>query len=462
MSAVPQIDPFTQAHADGMKAVATFLPSLVTPPQPPQPPQQPLPHSDLRDAVRAMSMVNHVEGMSRRMANGLPPEEPKPTPEKQFGNQLDVVHTRAISSAIAEHPETERARLISEAHDQTTKWIGEHNGKVVVHGHIEIAHNLVSAQNLAAKIINQTVDNHDEREQANREAALQFSGDIPAGQGGSKDSKSGKQSSNDNHQTGEASSQRAGGDSGSVAGGGNIAHGATRAVSPVGATDSQSGRVVTHSSDNLPTAQSNATAQTPKFRRMLEAGIEDIKGAKVDGIRPKKDSARAKQKTEAEGKPVNTASDLLAGRIAVDSPEAKQQVVDKLKSAAPVIDESDQFQNGDPDYGFRSHTLQTQVSPDSSAEVQIVPKEIADVDDQTHDTYEQGREAEATGDDASAQEAMADNKDVHDRAMDKFTKRNQGRGDEIAKALESLGIKVAGAPIKLGGHSFLPIQDDNG
>src|SRR5438045_116515 len=129
-------DPFVRAHQDAQKAVATFLPSLIPkPPAPTVPPPRPGP---LTDAVKALSMARHVEQVSARVARGLPPEEPKPTPEKMFGNQLDVVHTRALQEAIASHPEEERSRLISEAHDSATKWIGSHNGKVVVHGKVEL------------------------------------------------------------------------------------------------------------------------------------------------------------------------------------------------------------------------------------------------------------------------------------------------------------------------------------
>jgi hypothetical protein len=449
VSALPQLDPFAQAHEDGKRAVATFLPSLVTPPPQPQPPQKALPHSDLRDAVRAMSLANHTEQMSSRVANGLPPMPPQPTPEEQFGNQLDAVHTRAIASAIAAHPETQRARLISEAHDSASKWIMAHNGKVIVHGKVELAHDPKTAQNLAAKIVNGTVEDHDGREEAKSQAALGGRGNTDDGNRPAADS----------------------GRSGVRPVPASIPRSPDRGAAPavparldVGTTEPQTGRVVTHSSADLSRAQKNASAEAPKFRRMLEAGTTGVKGARVAGVRSKKEASRARQKERTEGKPPNTQTDLLAGRIAVDSPEAKDQVIQNLKDQAPVIDESDQFQHGDPDYGFRSHTLQTQVSPDTSAEVQVAPKEIDDVDDTTHATYEKGREAEASGDDDTAQQAMADNKDAHDEAMEKFNQRNAGgasdRSANIKQILEAAGVKLKGEPIKLGGHTFLPIPDD--
>lgn len=434
MATVPQLDPFAQAHEDGRKAVATFLPSLVAPKNvAPQAPPKALPHSDLRDAVRAMSLANHVEQMSSRVANGLPATPPQVTPEEQFGNQLDAVHTRAISAAIAAHPETERARLISEAHDSASKWIMSHNGKVIVHGKVELAHDPKTAQNLAAKIVNGTVEDHDAREEAKQEAANPDNSPSPAGLQARPD----------------ASPRNTSGETPS-----NVPR------APLGSKEPQTGRPITHSSPDLPTAQAKATAVAPKFHRMLEAGTKGVKGARVAGVRDKKDASRARQKEKTEGKPPNTQTDLLAGRIAVDSPEAKDQVVQNLKDQAPVIDESNQFQQGDPDYGFRSHTLQTQVSPDTSAEVQVVPKEIDDVNDTTHQTYEAGRAAEASGDDDTAQAAMDENKSAHDDAMDAFNQRNADKSQKIKDVLASAGVKITGEPIKLGGHTFLPIQND--
>lgn len=467
MSTTPQLDPFSKAHLDGMKAVTTFLPSLSTPPQAPQLPQQPLPHSDLRDAVRAMSMVNHVEGMSKRMANGLPPEEPKPTPEEQFGNQLDAVHTRAISSAIAAHPETDRARLISEAHDSATKWIGSHNGKVVVHGKIELAHNAQSAQNLAAKIVNQTVEEHDAREQAKQEAAAHG---LRAA--GNQDKKSEPSSGSDRARTSGVSDGSAnGGNTNADTGGRSPTQGTPEAVSDgadgttgnqpptVGGVDPATGRTITQPTTDLDQAQQLATAAAPELKKNLKSVARQVKGANVDGVRAKKQPDRAKQKVEEEHKPANTVSDLVAGRIAVDSPEAKEQTVAAIKGSMPVVDEDNKFQQGDPDYGFRSHTLQAGLSNGATAEVQVVPQEIADADEDTHETYERGRQAEIDGDTETAQQTMADNKDTHDQAMQEFNERNQpSEKPDIRKILEAAGIKVSGDPIKLGGHLFFGVQ----
>lgn len=166
-----QPDPFQKAHADATAAVATFLPSLVTPPPAPQPPP-PAIVPRLMEPVRALSMARHVEGMAARVARGLPAiAPPPPTPQETFPGELDPVHIRALTSAIEAHPEDQRAALIHEAHQNISKWIAAHNGQIVVDSKMEIAHNPQSAETLAAKIINEAVDAHDARKVAEQEAA---------------------------------------------------------------------------------------------------------------------------------------------------------------------------------------------------------------------------------------------------------------------------------------------------
>jgi hypothetical protein len=440
---MPTVDPFQQAHQDAQNAVATFLPSLT--PQPPAPPPPPpsMASPKIQEAVRAMSIVKKVEMTSARVARGLPPEPPPPpSPQEQFPPSIDQVHIRAMAAAIAAHPETDRPALLHEAHQNIVKWIAAHNGQIVHDGHIEIANSPQSAENLAAKIINEAVDQHDERR-----AALSVSMESDGKKGtGVPGAGAGKEK------------QLPGGVSGRASGSDQ-----PQRSPQVGGTDPDTGRTVTQSSPDLDEAQDTATAAAPELKDTLGQAVDGIPDAEVDGVREEKDPERAQQKEEVDEKPVHTQTDLLAGRIAVDSPEAKDAVVDQLKSSAPVIDEDDKFDKGDPAYGFRSHTLQVALGKGkTSAEVQVVPKEIADVDDDTHDTYERGRQAEAEGDDKTAKEAMEENKSAHDDAMDKFNERNQDRSSKIVEALKGAGFAVRGQPKKIGGHLFVPVVDDDG
>lgn len=172
-------DVLARVAADGQRAVSLFLPSIANPPQPPPPPPNPMAlENPMLDVIRALKLAGKVEEMSYRTARGLPPIKPK-TPEEEFGNVLDVAHTRALSRAIANHPEEEQGRLIAEAHDQATKWIAANNGKVVVHGEVKTADSPKAAESLAAQIVNDTVREHDEREAGGDEGDAKGDGSSP-------------------------------------------------------------------------------------------------------------------------------------------------------------------------------------------------------------------------------------------------------------------------------------------
>lgn len=176
------MDPFQRAAAEGRVAVNTFLPSLSGPQPPPPPPPHPMAKQDiLQTMVHAASLARHVEQASAKIAAGLPPDPPAPpSPQEKFPPAIDQVHIRALSSAIAAHPEELRPALLHEAHINLTKWIATHNGQIVHDGHVEVADSPKSAEQLAAKIINQAVDDHDQRDvDAQEAAAEEEDGKVP-------------------------------------------------------------------------------------------------------------------------------------------------------------------------------------------------------------------------------------------------------------------------------------------
>jgi hypothetical protein len=88
----------------------------------------------------------------------------------------------------------------------------------------------------------------------------------------------------------------------------------------VGEKEPDTGRVITQPTDNLAKAQQLATAAAPELKDKLATVTKGIEGADVDGVREEKDRARSLEKSKKQDQPVETISDLLAGRIAVDSP----------------------------------------------------------------------------------------------------------------------------------------------
>lgn len=219
---------------------------------------------------------------------------------------------------------------------------------------------------------------------------------------------------------------------------------------PVGSPDPETGRPVLQPTDDAKQAQNLATAAAPELTSKLDAAAQAVGGAKVDAVRDKKDPERVAEKVEKDGKPVETVPDLLAARISVDSPEARTQMVDALKKQFPVVKEEDFFEKGMPGTNFHTHTLQVKMANGSTAEVQIVPKEVLDVNDKEHKDYEKARDAETAGKSPAKFEAAARQK--NDTAMEKFEDRNAaGSPDDKPTAdppLEPKGI-VKGDKVRL-------------
>jgi hypothetical protein len=485
MPAAANIDPITQAHNDAKQAVATFLPSLVGRQDPPPAPPPPSPLAvaqQPQDAIRALALAGHVERQAYRVARNLPPQrEQAPTPEEQFGNNLDIVHTRALANAISSVPETERGKLISEAHDSAVKWIAAHNGKVIVHGKVKIAGSKESAENLAAQIVNDTVEDHDQRKQAEA-ANVQ-----PAP--GSTDSAG-------NADQGSATPVPAQGTSPAASGGPDTGTGPTSDSAPVGSgngiipqsptivppggdgeitdpgpppavspdeaaqvgEENDAGEQITQPKNSLEENQALAMDAAPELHQALTQMTSAIPGLKFDKLRPQKDISRAKDKLDDANDP-NTLSDYLGAQIAADSPQAKDQIIDALQSKFKTIEVDDHFLTGKPNKAhYPSANVQVQLSNGSTAEVQIVPREVQETNDQSHVFYKAGREAEEKGDEAERDRQWEQAAQIHDAQLAKFKARN-GIGVNAAPAGQSLlGMNPIGKPIQIGRHTFVRVQ----
>lgn len=493
-----QPDPFVKARADAQNAVATFLPSLTAGPQPPPAPPPQIPPK-LMEAVRAASLARHVENMSARMARGLPPTAPPPpSPQQLFGNELDPVHIRALTSAIEAHSEDQRAALLNEVHENLTKWVAENNGRVVVDGKMELSHSPQSAEVLAAKIINSATDDHDQRKVQAQEAEQeqsqpQSSQSEPRSQTPASTEpappvslaqpapvSAQPQPAESIQQTPSAAPAAYTSPSSPnsttpevipPAGTGQIEpQGPPPEVQPdeaakVGTTED--GEQITQPKNSVPANQKLAMDAAPELHQALTTLTSQIPGTSYARIRPQKDDGRLDQKVD-DGKDPDTLSDFLAAQVSADSPAAKDKMIAALKDNFPVIDVDDKFLEGRQDKaGYPSANAQVQLSNGSSAEVQIVPKEVQDVTDQSHSHYKAGREAEQNGDNETRDKEWAQAKQIHASALDAFKARNASPNEKIRQSLEAGGFKTTGDPISLGGKLFVGIhqpevESDNG
>ena len=214
-----------------------------------------------------------------------------------------------------------------------------------------------------------------------------------------------------------------------------------------------------------------AKEHAPALRRNLQSAVAGVPGAEVAGVRDEKDPERLEEKQEQKDEEPNQISDHLAGRIAVDSPEAKEQVVEKLRQQAPVIEDEDHFEEGGNN-AFHSHNLQQQTAPEISSEIQIVPKEQAAAAERTHHLYERQRTAEAEGDQATSDRLSGKLEQANRMAKEQFDRRNTGNSviqgndvtarmlddEDLSKRLASAGVQTIGKPIILGGKLFLAIE----
>lgn len=413
--------------------------------------------------------------MSARVVRGLPPEEPKPTPEQQFGNTLDAVHTRAIQEAIASHPETERGRLISEAHDSAVKWIASHNGKVVVHGKIQLAHSPETAERLAATIVNTEVEGHDQRRAAEADAAAGDNGTgatssnrvpVSAGAGASDARTQAAQpvipSGGNNDLRNPPNVQGVPQPTPEVVPPGDgqqPAQGPPPIVKPQEAakvgTQKPDGHQITQPKPTIPANQKLAAAAAPELHQALSTLTQQVPGIKFDRIRPQKSTDRLDQKVEDKNDP-DTLSDYLGAQLAADSPQAKDAMIEALKKNFKVIEVDDQFLTGRKDKAqYPSANVQVQLSNGSTAEVQIVPSEVQAATEQSHGFYKKGREAEESGDTKGRDQHWAKAAEINQGALAQFKARN---GIQDSQPQTVGGYEILGEPIKVGSHTFLRVK----
>jgi 2'-5' RNA ligase len=209
------------------------------------------------------------------------------------------------------------------------------------------------------------------------------------------------------------------------------------------AKDPATGRDILHRSTDRAQLVGQAKAHAKQFEDGLKAVTRGIAGAKFDAVRPEKSPERIDEKIKEEGQPVHTIPDILAGRIGVDSRDAHERTIAAVKNHFKVIRDEDEFERGSPPTNYRVHKLQAQVTPQLSAEIHIVPKEVLEANAHQHDVYDAAREADLEGKDATAEKKEKQAKAINDAAMEKFNERNDSeKSSKVEPVKLSKGITV--------------------
>ncbi len=140
---------------------------------------------------------------------------------------------------------------------------------------------------------------------------------------------------------------------------------------PVGMREPDSGRKIVQPTNNPAINQGLATDAMPAYKARLLEAIRHIPGARLAGSRDAKNPHRLAEKIEQQGQPAETVSDYGAAQIAVDSPQAKDAVVAAVKQHFTVLRQQDNFALGDPEYHYRSYSLQVQMPNGASEECRL-------------------------------------------------------------------------------------------
>ena len=196
-------------------------------------------------------------------------------------------------------------------------------------------------------------------------------------------------------------------------------------IQQIGTPEKGTGRIILQPSNSVSQNQELATAGLKEILPSLKQTISQIPGASLEAVRETKDADRTREKVEDEGKSPASIPDFSALRISVDSPAAKTQLADAIRSQFPIAREKDEFENGSPGEGFNAHMMQVQSPNGATHEIQILPKETADIAEPTHDLYEQARGGD--------QDARASLRQQNAAAMEKFNQRNQS-GQNVASS----------------------------
>ena len=152
----------------------------------------------------------------------------------------------------------------------------------------------------------------------------------------------------------------------------------------LGAIDDTSNRKILQGSSDFNLLLETAVEVEPVFRGRLEDLAAAVRGAELFGTRVK-DRPGLEEKIN-QGRPPQTVSDYLGGRIWVDGPEDLLQLRDLVGRSFRVIDIDDFLEA--PKLGYRAAHMQLDLGNGMSAELQVMPRAIGEVQEKVHKIYD--------------------------------------------------------------------------
>lgn len=153
-------------------------------------------------------------------------------------------------------------------------------------------------------------------------------------------------------------------------------------IARLGDMDATSGRKVWQASSDYKELAAKAQATMPAFEAALRE-LATVPGARFYGVRAK-DMAGIQGKLAT--RPANTVTDYLGGRLVVDSAAALNETLARLDRRFPILERDDKI--AAPKSGYRAMHVQVDLGNGMSAELQIVPSRISDVQGKAHKLYD--------------------------------------------------------------------------
>ena len=183
-----------------------------------------------------------------------------------------------------------------------------------------------------------------------------------------------------------------------------------------------------------------ASEDLPNYKQDLEALAHQVPGAKFGGARVKELGPRLDFKAQRAGG-YDAVNDYLGARIQVESPEAASAIAQELERRGVVLEMEDFLHDGATKGGYRAMHATIRRPNGVAAELQIIPREIAEVQEEAHHFYEVFRDP--TTPTAEKDAALAANQKVFDDAWVRFATRNgAGQPQEWFTVWNAQGNKV--------------------
>jgi hypothetical protein len=221
--------------------------------------------------------------------------------------------------------------------------------------------------------------------------------------------------------------------------------------------EASSGRRVYHAYNDVGTLRGLANAGSADLEATLRS-VAEIPGAQF--VR-----ARVKDLSEIEskiriGRAPREIGDYLGGRIIADTPQALEELVQRLQATGRVLAVDNTLATPNP-VGYRAIHVQIAGDNGLSAEVQLLPREIAAAQDRVHGLYRQYRRRDLVDDEVAAERAARQaEREAFEAAWRAWLERTgAGRSDPGV----SSALLVPGATIlRAVGQESIPSDDTAG